>query len=425
MSWKFWDKKPADPAPTFQWPTDAYESVRLLSLMFLDRKRPPFSQWRYPDAKLPANIEATAEFGCCGLMLALWFWKFRDVHGDIGAGMARDEFWLTLDQVGENMGAMVDDLMGIFDRTRKSYAEQAPEKRQFKAGDQTVELPFAWFCAVSALTQMADSPYYGQSDTAMTDDEPIIQCMAHGIQIANAMWDLMIPRIGPFNPSSFPRWRWSANPGAHERHLQRRHGNPLFEEPRRIVTAADVYYARVKDAQALQELRRDTSEVYQAIKNYDLGPLWSSELNGFREKLDEIADHLDAIGGPTASLRSLIAELRETVIEMWRAMLGSNSDGLAALDAGEAASAERKAFRRSPWICQVLAKGGSIPPEEVIPSLLSEPVEDISHIAAFFERTGSIADVRNGGLQLVMQALAAGHQVPDHRQRLAILGAVI
>jgi hypothetical protein len=68
-----------------------------------------------------------------------------------------------------------------------------------------------------------------------------------------------------FDAESLPNWKWSARPGAAERHLRRRHSNPLFPLHRQMVTAHDVHKARLADNLALEDIRNELSEVCHAF----------------------------------------------------------------------------------------------------------------------------------------------------------------
>lgn len=426
MGWKFWQKKSVVPAQALlEWPTDSYEAVTMLSSLFVSRELPPFSQWRPADAELNHNIESLAEFSTKALQLILWFWQFRQVHGDIAARMARDACCLFLDGLNEGaIGEQTEVLLNIIDTTRKSFEELPEEKRQYTSNGAAVSLPFHWFLALVFLTQVSDSPFYEKGTDIGDADMNLAMCLAHGAEMANKFWGPMLDHIGPFNPGSYPAWKWSKHPGAFERHLQRRHCNPLFRPERRSVTAADVYYARVKDAQAFQALRRDLSDVFNVLTRDDLPVDWFPYLNGLRERLDELYDQLQQAGGDQ-ELEQYWRDMRDHIIQTWRAAIGTNEESLMALNRAEAMVKEEHEAK-APWLHQLSRSARSIPLEEVSASLLTEPLEDIIKSVAWLAHDAeALSNLREEALRCVMQALAEGHQVPNHREKLAVIGVVI
>lgn len=425
MGWKFWEKKtPPTTLADVQFPTDSYDSVRFLAGMFLKMDMIPFTLWRSPKAQLRPEVEPVANFVTRGLMLCAWFWLFETKHGVLAAHMVRDEFRLVQDDVDVSLGGMTDSLMSIVERTWESYANSPESARSIVVGNKTVELPFHYWLAVAALTQMEDSPYLGKEGGFGSDDMEVMECIEYGNEKSKPVWDQMLGSVAPFNPASFPRWKWSAKPGARERHLQRRHNNPLFEPLRRSVNAAEVYYARVMDVQALEDVRRDFKSVYQEVQKGDLDIDWHKQLNGLRTRLDALKDRLNMVGGETADLHQAIAALREHVLDTWRAALGNAPEKLETLREAQALQAKHAALWTE-WSSQAMGDDSPIPKDEVAVALLCEPVEDIKKVMAVLDGGAGTVSMRTVALQTVMRALAENQEVPQHREKLAALGVVI
>lgn len=425
MGWKFWEKKPAQQAAApSEWATDSYGAVQMLAALYVGRGLPPFHDWRAPDTDLAPDVLPIAEIGAKGLQLALWFWKFRETHGDIAMRMARDAYCVLLDNAGDgDGGAQTEVLLTIIDEVRASFENLPEEKRQYTVDGKTVDLPFHWFLALAFLTRVSDSPYNDKDDMGGADWD-IAACLLHASQATPQIWEPMLHRIGPFNPASFPAWKWSTHPGSLERHLQRRYNNPLFTPERRVVTAVDVYYARVRDAQALGEVRRGLTAVWDELEKGDLPINWHPFLNDMRKQLDELHEQLQRAGGDK-ELEVLWQHMRDHIIKTWRVAVGDNPSAIESLEQAEELVKQGR-DERCPWIHQVSGEGKTIPEDEVTASLLSESVEDIRKAAARLGHDSeAMAGLRKEALRLVMRALAEGHQVPDHRRKLAVLDVTI
>lgn len=426
MGWKFWEKaKPAPaPAETLEWATDSYGAVKMLAHMFLANVR-PFGEWEAPDAGLVPGTEKVAEVGSKALVLALFFWRFALTHGDVATRIARDGFLEYLGGPGDEQGlaTQVGWLLDLMDEGRRGFEEMPEEKRTVVVNGETVQGNFHWYLSMLLLVRLPTSPCFEKDDVG-NRDFPVAMCLAYASERSQLIYEPMLAHIGPFNPASYKVWQWSAHPGAHERHLQRRHNNPLFTEDRRHVTVSEVYYARLRDVQAIEEVRRGLVEVHEELKKGDLPYPWHPYLNGLREQIDELTDRVLSAGGD-AHLEKAAASMRANILEVWRIALGADAEGIASLDKAEAGHNEHRAVR-TPWTQQVTSAAKPIPEEEVTCSLLCESVEDIEKAVAYLgANSEAMTSFRGVALRTVMEALAQGHEVPQHRQKLAAMGVSI
>lgn len=421
MGWKFWEKKlHAAGAQDDAWPTDSLAAVKKLVALY-NSDAPPFNEWRAPDARLTPETEKIAEVGCRTLALGTWFWQYAGTHGDLAMQMTLDVFCNDLDQMtgDAKAGAQAYKLMTILDSARQSFADMPEEQRTRVVNGETITLNFHWFMALALLTQLPTSPYYEQNEVGTADLE-VALCLSQATQRAQAVWEPMLAAIGPFNPAVYSTWVWSARPGAFERHLQRRHNNPLFPDARRSVTAAEVYYARVRDAQELQDVRRTLSAVYDELAKGDLPLDWHPYLNGLREQLDDAYEALQRTGGDS-HLEKSWAGMRAHVMKTWRTILGNDAEALQSLDDAEVGAAKGFA-EASDFMNHLTHPGKPIPPEEIAAALLTESVEQISRVAACLGEGEAMSDLRKLALQVVLGALAEGAKVDQHREKLAALG---
>ncbi|CAL8480938.1 hypothetical protein [Caballeronia sp. S22] len=230
-----------------------------------------------------------------------------------------------------------------------------------------------------------------------------------------------------FNAVSLPNWKWSVHAGAAECHLRRRHNNPLFPLHRQMVTAFDVHEARVADNPALQDIRHELNVLSREFYSTNDLPLnWRSFLDDFRERLDVLEDRRLIAGGANDGLGEAISEVRQNVLGAWRGAIQKNRQSLTALDREEAEKAERRGILiGSDWTAQLFSQGSLIPPDEVVPALLSEePIEyerAVTCMQADPRLHETLASCRVAARRLVETLRAAGNDVPHIDEKLRIL----
>jgi hypothetical protein len=426
MDWRFW-KTEKRHEEARDWPTDTYESVRQLLGMYQSAGAPPFASWAAPGIAFTPDVEATAQNGVTGYQLALWFWLFAEKHGTIAARMARETFCLLADAAQPSSGDAIDALLDTENRLAHSVEAISAEQRTFRQEGLSVELPMEFFLATGTLRLRPDSPYAGEAGISLQgNDYKLADCFRHATEEALSVFRPMIQAV-EFDAKSLPSWKWSTRPGAAERHLQRRHSNPLFPLHRQMVTAHDVHEARLADNQALQDIRLELNEVRHAFFEKPELPLnWQPYLESYRDHVDRLDERRLVAGGQNASLGDAIAALRADILATWRSEIQKNRHSLAALDQDEARKAERRALLYGcDWTAQLLSHGSLIPPDEVVPALLSESPPELEKAVTGLQAEPrlheTLAHCRAVAHRLVSELRAADHNFPDMTDKLRIL----
>jgi hypothetical protein len=245
-----------------------------------------------------------------------------------------------------------------------------------------------------------------------------------------AIFQPMLEAIATFDAAQIPHWQWTQKIGAHERHLQRRSGNPLFSPARRTVTGADVFAARVRDADAYNEARDELEAIRLELRDEELPPAWFEYLNDKRERLVELRDRIADMGSAGRELRPLADKLKAHVVGIMRDTLASsNPKGAAAIDEAEALQSAREALFAADWSRHIQHPEKIITADEVVPALLSEDAESLETIVESMEQEPdmreSLTHARTGALDIVRRALAEGHQLPGVKGKLEILGVAL
>jgi hypothetical protein len=426
MAWKLW-KTDKQHDETRSWPSDTHQSIKQLLRMYLDSDGAPFAQWIAPGITFTPDVEPIVRNGVRGYQLALWFWLFAEKHGTIAARMVRESFCLLAEAAQPSSGDRIDALLELANRLAHCVETISAEQRTFEQEGLSVELPMEFFLAagfIKLAPESADAA--SESASLQGNDYKLADCFRHATDQALAVFRPMIDAV-EFDAKSLPDWKWSTCPGAVERHLQRRHGNPLFPLHRQIVTAQDVYEARVADARALHDIRNELNELSRSFSERAELPLnWQSYLEGYRDHVDRLDERRLASGGQHAPLGDAIASLRADILATWRASIHKNRHSLATLDQDEAQRAERRALLYgSDWTAQLLSHGSSIPPEEVVPALLSESLSQLEKVVASLKAEPrlheTLAQCRATAHRLVNEFRAGSHPVPHIGDKLRIL----
>ena len=237
-------------------------------------------------------------------------------------------------------------------------------------------------------------------------------------------WDKNKDIVEPNTPSV--TWRWSDNPGGYERHIQRRWNNPLFPKERRQITADDVYSARAKDEQAISPLVERVASI-QRDWPAELPLNFLSWCHETRETVDNLLSSYYKIGG-NADVLKLLQHMRHCVISTWRTGRANNPEGLSALEEAEKEMA-KWGFLDNTFVAQSTIDSIYIPADELLPALLSEPVDNIRAYCEFItlnlseeESIEKLTLLRNASLDLIRivaaELLGRNDKVPSWDDKL-------
>jgi hypothetical protein len=427
MAWRLW-KTGKRQDGTQSWPSDANQSIKQLLDMYLASDAAPFSGWAAPGIIFAPDVEPVLRNGVRGYQLALWFWLFAEKHGPIAARMVRESFCLFAEEAQPSSGDRIDALLDFESRLAHSIEAISSEARTFRLESLSVELPMEFFLATGFLRLAPESPYAGANESASLqgNDYKLADCFGHATEEALAVFRAMIDKVD-FDAKSLSNWKWSAHPGAAERHLQRRYSNPLFPLHRQMVTAHEVYEARLADAQSLHEISNELGELSLSFSQTTELPLnWQSFLEGYRDYVDRLDERRLAAGGQNAPLGDAIERLRADILTTWRTSLHRNRHSLATLDQEEAQRAERRALLYGcDWTAQILSNGSLIPPEEVVPALLSESPSELERVVTALQAEPllheTLMQCRATAHRLDNEFRSGGRNIPDIGDKLRIL----
>ena len=213
--------------------------------------------------------------------------------------------------------------------------------------------------------------------------------------------------------------RWSANPGCFERHLQRKHNNPLFPGSARFVTQDEITQARDRDQADALGLLEDAKGIQVEIMKQANPSL--AEVDRIRQRIDDLLERAVQVGGDISNeLVKILNDTRVSVMVAWRAGIGGNDKTLEALEHAEALQRSRGLVVNNPFVAQMLRKDTPIKPEDVVPALLCESPETIRIAMQVID--GDIrARVRQGAEEVARRVREEGAHVPLLEERLRAL----
>ena len=430
MSWKlpFKAKVVSLKAPTVVWPSDAYDSVRLLFGMYV-KKTHPFSDWRSADAALDPAVEDLAAVSVTGYQLLLWFIMYGQQRGNIEAIMLKDAFChLFLEaESSSDMESQVHWMLNFQEEAFNYYVNLSDDRKKSVIDGKEVELPQEYFIALYHLYGFPDSPYANDKAPLDGQERQLALCLAQGRFSMQSIFVPMQQAIQTFDAAKIPFWKWTTAIGAHERHLQRRQNNPLFSSGRRIITGADVYDARLKDAQARSALIRDLDALRAELRGTELPDSWFDYLNTMRVRAEEILTRVAMQGRAAADQKARADRTRGYVVGIMRDTLATKgADQVAGIDEAEVLYATSQKMALIEWRNQVQHPANIIPPQEIIPALLSEDIDSFKAIVNEMETAptlkNALANARTGALDIVRQTVSAGYNIPGIEEKLEVLG---
>ena len=456
MSWKFWDNKPRTQVKAksltseplsgseviraiysqISLPPDLKEANIFLLYAFFN-PAPPFDMTINPDHSLNPEIVELATTTGKVIQLWKWFEAVEEKFGTVAAQMVRDDWYALgdkLDQMGEPTEVGFRNAMEhylVFIKESISDFIEKPEKdRTIVTKDGTsVPIPWAYFLALKFLILDSSSPFLLTTKRDIDgEDWQLAETNAYALEVATEAYKLILSKLDSFNPDKLMHWVFhQEDAGPFEAHLIRRHNNPLFDLDRQEVNAADVYEARIKDV----EIYRDTLAKIKAVKKVifddEITSEYQNNLNISREILEDCISDAQNMGKYGLPLLDLATSLRADVLGIWRTAKKDNAEVIRLLDEADEMY-KNQDFRSKPeLIC--LISGRSMPPEDIIPTILSLSEDEVRRGVEFFsndeDMRKTLNDVRTGCLDVARAALKRGANSEDLSKKLSIIGVTL
>ncbi len=218
------------------------------------------------------------------------------------------------------------------------------------------------------------------------------------------------------------RLLFSEMPGRHERHLVRKHNNPLFPDSERILTSNQLNEAQRLDHEELVAYIGDLRKlVGEAMA---LGPHEQSDvILELKERLDKSYETACRLADDQTPNKEAIQKLVGVIMQaVWK---GAGSDSLAHSELGQEEEARKTHYELLEYflVADLLDPQSPIKEHELLPVLLSAAREEFEAAVTLFDPTQLAALCEQGDEW--MKLLGGEEDLEEARQRLADLHTLL
>ena len=427
MRWKFWQKPEASTAShawsSINWPADACDSLRALAALYL-RDVHRFTEWRAEGFAIESGLESLFRRTVKAHQLHVWFALYLAQRGEVEAKMLRDALPHVMDELepNEEMGDRIHNLLEAQSCAVDYFSELSAEEKAAAADPPDLESTLEWHLAFYLLVFNPDSPFVEPDEVPDGQQHALAACLRKASHEAQSAFEPMLMAIERFDPARLAGWEWwSQTMGPRERHLQRRHQNPIFAPQRHIVTASDLYPARLLDAREYDEVFARLKSIGGVLADFKPRHDWATTLNDMKKELEALQRTILGMDRRGDDLRRKVEVLRGHAVGYMRDLLEHFDPAqLSRLDEAEGRGAQFMARHPCDWSWQVY-RGDVIPDDEAVQALLCESSASIAQVAQCGEAS-FLSLARAEAAELARTLRAAGHEIPELDMKLRALG---
>jgi hypothetical protein len=209
-------------------------------------------------------------------------------------------------------------------------------------------------------------------------------------------------------------------PGRHERHLLRKHENPLFPEAEREVTPETLLEAQRLDHEELVEfITGFRTLVHRAMQ---LKPNEESEvILEIKEQLDMAYEQASVLADDQTETKQAISKLTQVIMHSVRSNAAGDPLALDELRQEDEARSGHYALLQFPVIGDLLHPESLILEHELAPTLLSETTQGLEAAMELFD-DAQLQIICEDASELLRRLEAKGSVPAEARQRLTEIG---
>jgi hypothetical protein len=177
---------------------------------------------------------------------------------------------------------------------------------------------------------------------------------------------------------------FNPKPGAHERKLIRRMGNPLFAEDHRKVKESELMEAQHQDFEEVQAFLQDFQSLVEEAAGLEANAE-SDQILKLKERIDEAYERCSGLGGDMDQVKMALQKLVEVIMVSVRNAAGDDPEAQEKLEMEDEARLMHYSLLEYPFIADMLRPDDLLSPGELVPSLLSESEPAVAGAAQLFE----------------------------------------
>lgn len=178
--------------------------------------------------------------------------------------------------------------------------------------------------------------------------------------------------------------KFSPQPGAYERHLQRKYHNPLFPPSQQEFLPAEIDQARQRDQQDLQAFMEAFQETMTQAGALN-GSVDSEVVLDLKEKLERLYVTSSGLAGDLSQFQDALLKLIRVCMQTIRTGASDDVIALRKLDEEDQARTVYFAMLESPLIAELMRGDDIIQRDELVPTVLSLDTPQLAAVLALFE----------------------------------------
>ena len=187
----------------------------------------------------------------------------------------------------------------------------------------------------------------------------------------------------------------SENPGSHERHLNRKHENPLFCSQQVTRNQENMLEAQENDHQVLLQFHKDFQDAIQ--RTIDLKPNEESDvILKLKDRLDKLYEQASLIADDQSESKAAIKKLLKVIMAAIRKGAGNDVQAHKELDQEEAAREAHFEMLENRLVADLLDPNSVIHKDELIPTLLSASKEELAGAVQLFDENQLTLIIQEG-----------------------------
>ncbi len=176
---------------------------------------------------------------------------------------------------------------------------------------------------------------------------------------------------------------FSESPGCRERHLIRKHENPLFLI-KEVLMQPDIDLARQNDLDEYEDFMTDFNDLLKEVASLT-GSVETELILGMKERIDRLYERCVGFGIEQDEYKNALKKLHHTIMSAIRQASKADSTAIRELEREEEVRKLHIELMEYKLVSDLLREDSPIKDNELVPTLLSEDAEAVQVVMSLFE----------------------------------------